>query len=69
MQCKCGGEMSDHDVVRDNEKHGAYKKCTGCGRIHWITMSKRLAEEVDWRKAYAVKCQELYGDEIPEILK
>lgn len=36
MQCSCGGETTDHEVVRDKQPIAQFRRCTACGRIMWI---------------------------------
>ena len=36
MQCSCGAETKDHDVVRNGVVAAKYARCVSCGRILWI---------------------------------
>lgn len=68
MQCSCGGMMTERDVVRDGNIHGKYNHCKGCGKVHWFFMTNRLKEELNWRSAYTLGCNELYGDDVPDYI-
>lgn len=35
MECKCGGQTTDRQVIRAGKRVGWYAKCTACARIHW----------------------------------
>ena len=36
MQCKCGSETREHDVVRQKEVVARYRRCITCGFVDWI---------------------------------
>jgi len=48
MQCKCGGETNDHEVVRDGETVARYKRCRVCGFIAWIWNMPEWPRERFW---------------------
>jgi len=68
MQCNCGGLMTARDVIRDNLINGKYEYCNSCGRIEWLFMTQTLKEELGWRSSYSLKCNELYGDDVPDYV-
>lgn len=50
MQCTCGGETIDKDVIRNKKKAGEYRECRRCGRMSWIWKTDELTKELQLEK-------------------